>query len=161
MNAWLMRLFRHLAWADGRAFEALEALSEPPAAAVTLMAHVVAAEAIWLARIEGRDPAPLVPWTPLTLEACRTLSGATLPAFEALAASITPHRLAEAIAYRTTRGEPFETPLGDILLHVALHGAHHRGQIASHLRAQDLEAPVMDLILFSRAFPVGTEDADL
>lgn len=157
MDAWLIRLFRHMAWADGKVLDALERLPEPPATALGLLAHVVAAEAIWLARIEGRDPAPLVPWTPLSLDECRRMSGDSLPAFEALTASASGARLAEAVPYRTTRGEPFETPLGDILLHVAVHGAHHRGQIAAQMRAHGLDAPSMDLIFFSRAFPAGTD----
>ncbi len=150
MDPWLDRLYRHLAWADGRVLDALEAQENPPEGALKLMAHVAVAEHLWLARIEGWDTGNLGPWTPLSPEACRSLSARTLAGFAELVAGATPERLAARVAYRNTRGEAFETPLGDLLLHVALHGAHHRGQIAALLRGGGLPVPVTDFVIFSR-----------
>ena len=44
--------------------------------------------------------------------------------------------------------------LGDILLHVAMHGAPHRGQICSML-APSGQAPALDYFLYALERPVG------
>ena len=38
--------------------------------------------------------------------------------------------LEEKVEYRNTKNEEFATPLVNILTHVVIHGAYHRGQIA-------------------------------
>jgi uncharacterized damage-inducible protein DinB len=37
-----------------------------------------------------------------------------------------------------------------MLTHVALHGVHHRGQIAASLRSNEIEPPALDYIRFAR-----------
>jgi uncharacterized damage-inducible protein DinB len=37
-----------------------------------------------------------------------------------------------------------------MLTHVALHGVHHRGQIAASLRANGIDPPALDFIRFAR-----------
>jgi len=52
-------------------------------------------------------------------------------------------------------GEPFESTLGDILTHLPIHGQHHRGQIAAHLRASGSVPPVIDFIHAARGGQLG------
>ena len=47
-------LFEHLRWADQRALAALRASNGHPTQARELFAHVLGAEEVWLARLEGR-----------------------------------------------------------------------------------------------------------
>jgi uncharacterized damage-inducible protein DinB len=54
------------------------------------------------------------------------------------------------VAYRTSRGEPFTTRLEDILAHVVLHGAHHRGQIALRVREAGGDPAGTDYITYVR-----------
>lgn len=42
--------------------------------------------------------------------------------------------LAQTISYRNSKGEAFANLIVDVLTHVILHSAYHRGQIASHMR---------------------------
>ena len=67
---------------------------------------------------------------------------------------MTEQKLSTILDYRMSNGTPMRSPLGDILLHVALHGTYHRGQIASRLRAQDLPVPSTDYILYSLQLPI-------
>ena len=53
--------------------------------------------------------------------------------------------------YRTpqtvnSKGEPWTSSVEDILTHVVLHAAHHRGQVASGLRAAGHEPAYTDYI---------------
>ena len=54
--------------------------------------------------------------------------------------------LARDVAYTNSKGEPFHDRVDDILLHVVLHGVHHRGQIAAAVRAGGGEPAYTDFI---------------
>ena len=55
------------------------------------------------------------------------------------------------IQYTNLKGDPFQSPLGDILAHVPIHGQHHRGQINADLRAAGIAPPAIDFIHAARA----------
>ena len=150
MSPQLDRLFQHMAWADQAVLAALEQTTPPHQDAYRLFSHLLAAEHIWLARIQGQ-PAPLPSaWPTLSADECCELSARILAGFSALVAAISEAQLSSLVSYRNLQGAEFQTPLGDILLHVALHGAYHRGQIAVSLRQAGLEPAQTDFILFSR-----------
>lgn len=140
----LHRLFEHLAWAHDRVFESLESEVVPPQALV-LLGHTFAAEALWLARIRG-EAWTAGAWPALDLEGCRRLGEATLPRLQALLIE----DLSREVSYRTLTGEPYTSTLGDILLHLILHGTYHRGQIATFLRTSGTTPPGTDFIQFAR-----------
>lgn len=54
------------------------------------------------------------------------------------------------ISYRNSLGEPFITKAEDILTHLLLHCAYHRGQIAMNLRENGLTPVPTDYILYVR-----------
>ena len=151
MDHQLTRLFQHLSWADREVLEALAKDPEPPAEALKLLGHILAAERMWLARIRREDTTGLRVWPEApTLDQCRQRMAENHSGYQALLASVQDTELAAPIAYRTTRGDPFRNTLGDILLHVALHGAHHRGQIAALARRAGQEPARTDFIVFAR-----------
>ena len=152
MHAMLLRLYDHMKWADEQILSPLDALDPRLGEAIGLFGHLAAAESIWLSRIRSRDVGTLTPWTRFTLQEAAELAAANAVGYLALLGSLPD--LAKKIAYRTTKGDPMTTPLGDILLHVALHGSYHRGQIASRLRGLDLPVPPTDFIVFSRLAPL-------
>lgn len=129
----LGRMIDHLAWADQRVTEALAKAESPPSTAVTLLAHVVAAEHIWYARLTGVAPTHPV-WPALSIADAATLGRETVAGFRALIASMTSDDLSRDVTYTNSAGARFTTPAIDILLHVCLHGAYHRGQIAAAIR---------------------------
>ena len=55
-----------------------------------------------------------------------------------------------SVRYRNSRGEEFHTPVGDLLTHVLMHGAYHRGQIAASVRRAGGEPAATDYIAFTR-----------
>lgn len=108
------------------------------------MTHIVAAELLWLARIEERS-APLPVWPEVDLDVCREWLD-RLPARWSAFLQGGEGRLSRPVRYTNTRGETFDSLTGDIAQHVALHSAHHRGQIASALRVAGHEPAVTDFI---------------
>jgi uncharacterized damage-inducible protein DinB len=147
----LNRLFEHLAWADGLLLDALAKAGEPPEPVLRLLGHLLGAERIWLARVRGEDTSGMQVWPALTPAQCRTVAGEAQAGFREILRTASPGRLGATIAYRTSKGQPMESSLEDILLHVALHGTYHRGQIAALMRREGLEPASTDFILFARS----------
>ncbi len=154
MDSTLERLFRHLAWADRECLAVLDPADPRCEPAITLFAHVVAAEHIWLCRIRSRDTGGILPWSELACPRCRELAAASAEGYLELIRSTGEEKLSSLIDYRMSNGEANRSSLRDMLLQVGLHGAYHRGQIASLLQAQELPVPPTDFILYSRQFPL-------
>ena len=134
----LRRLFAHMQWADEQVLAALRGATSAPEKALGLYAHILASEHTWLARLAGEEPMPAFPT--LSLHACEELARDNHARYDALSRELGPGDLERTFAYRDREGVAQERRLGDILLHVALHGHYHRGQIAALLR-QAGEAP--------------------
>lgn len=147
----LTRLFAHLAWADDTAIAALRATATPPASALRAMAHIIGAEEVWSSRIRTREARSDV-WPSLTLDEIAALSMDVRAGLADLAAAADADAATAArpISYRNSAGQPFTTRLDDILMHLALHGAYHRGQVASTLREHGDIPRATDYIVFVR-----------
>ncbi|HEU4698594.1 MAG TPA: DinB family protein [Gemmatimonadales bacterium] len=123
-------------WANGEAAGAIRAAGgdAAPAAARRLLAHVAAAERLWLGRL-ALDPTPVPVWPEWPfVETLAVLAGLE-QRWDACFDALTPERLEEAVAYTNTKGERWTNTVGDVLSHVVTHSAYHRGQIATALRA--------------------------
>ena len=71
------------------------------------------------------------------------------PGFEALIAT-DEQEFNKIIKYQNTTGASFETPMGEILIHLTHHGAYHRGQIISLLKPIVNPLPATDYIVWLR-----------
>lgn len=138
----------HLGWADRRVFDAVRDTTADPAA-VELLSHVLAAEHIWLTRLVGQ-PAVVPVWPILSLADCQRLAEENLAGLQAFVAGLSPAALREDIVYTNTAGQTYRTPTEDILLHVCLHGAYHRGQIAMVLKGSGGTPAPTDYIAYIR-----------
>lgn len=146
----LHRSLEHTLWGHRRVLAALQSHPSAPAQATRLLAHLLAAEVVWLGRLRGADTATLPVWPDWDLEECARRLPGNGADLRALLASLTGARLERVVTYRNTAGAAFETAVGDILHHVFSHGAYHRGQIALLLRQAGLEPVNTDFITFVR-----------
>jgi len=146
--------FHH--WAYGAFAEALEALEGPPERCVRWLGHLVASDALWLGRILGR-PQRLAVWPELGLAGCRKEMGQLAWEWQEYARKLDPEELDRVVAYTNSKGEPWENRVDDILTHLVVHGAYHRGQIAAELRVHGVAPPYTDFIQATRT---GALDAE-
>jgi len=153
MKDWLERLLDHMEWANARALEVVRETGEEES--LELLAHVLATERVWMARIRTGDSSGMEIWPDLTVEECERLMEENLERYRSFAESVSEEGLRRAAIYRNSSGSEFETPVGEILLHVALHGSYHRGQIARELRRAGEEPVNIDFIQFVRQNPIG------
>ena len=132
----LLEHYRQLAsydrWANLEVIDGIRAGATPVARPKKLMAHIVAAEQLWLARLERRQ-APLPVWPELTLDQCEEQVAELAGSWEKYLAA-EPDLLETKVPYTNSKGEFYESLVRDILTHVFMHSAYHRGQIASDMR---------------------------
>ena len=155
MKEYLSRLFRHMAWADARAVDALRRADGASELARAELAHVLGAEHVWLSRLEGRA-ATVAVWPDLSVDECAALAGETAAGFRAYVEQLDEDALERAVHYRNSAGAEFDSKVSDILLHVALHGTYHRGKVAAALRAAGADPAPTDYIGFVRGVPAAT-----
>ena len=151
----LRRLFDHLEWADDRVLRSLREAPAIPPKALELFAHVLGAEHVWLARLR-QVPARLAVWPSLDLEQCATVARENRDGYAGLLDDLGADGLGEEVSYTNSAGASFRTPAEDILLHVALHGCYHRGQVAILLRQNGAVPQPTDYIAFVRGAPAAT-----
>ena len=140
------RLFRYDDWANREEVSRLRAMAPPPARSVRILAHIAATQWLWLTRMLGGTP-PAV-WPEWTLDECAAQ-------FEALRAAW-PDALPRidrnaSITYVNSLGERWTSGNEDVLTHVILHGAYHRGQIATIVRDAGQTPAYTDFIHCTRA----------
>lgn len=153
----LRMLFDHAAWADDLALSALRSAGEGPdtTAARQLLAHILGAEHVWLRRLEGVKPEVAV-WPELSLDQCARLAEANREGYRALLDRVDPEALSRPVHYTNSAGDQFDSRRDDILLHVALHGSYHRGQVAARIRSAGAQPNPTDYIAFVRGAPAAT-----
>jgi uncharacterized damage-inducible protein DinB len=106
-----------------------------------LLDHIQAVDEIFSHNLEGRPHGHRAP------------RSAELPSFDTLASKVEsmadwyavyvdglgPEAVDEVIAFSFSNGEPAHMTRGEMLLHVAAHGAGHRGQVALLLQKNGIE----------------------
>ena len=155
MATHLERLVAHLEWANGRTLASLRAAPAPDRHLLELFAHILAAEHVWLARLTGSAASHPV-WPALSQDECDRLSTDNVDRLRAMVRGLAPDGLARDVTYRNSVGREFTSSVEDIVLHVALHGAYHRGQIAAALRRADMVPAPTDYIAFARGADAAT-----
>ena len=160
-SSYFRTLSRYNAWANRRLYQACEALSETdymrerPSFFGSLHAtlnHILVADRIWIARIEGQTPPNLkldqiLYGDLIGLKVARVAEDEHI---RIVVAGITEERLDRPLEYRNSRGDRFETPLRLVLGHFFNHQTHHRGQAHGLLSQTGAPPPVLDLIAFVR-----------
>lgn len=130
----LRRLFAYDDWANREALTSLQAADAPPARSRKLLAHIIAAELLWLGRLVG-DNEPVVVWPELSLEQCEVRLAELPGLWRSYLGDMDAAQLSRRVAYVNSKGEPWKSAVEDVLLHVLMHSAYHRGQMASDTRA--------------------------
>jgi uncharacterized damage-inducible protein DinB len=126
------RLFEHDAWANAAVVVSLREGSAPDKAR-KWVAHIVASERLWLARLR-QEPSSLPVWPDLDLDTCAAELIELQREWMSCLETLGDEDLEDGVAYRNSMGEFWTSTVGDILTHVVLHSAYHRGQIAAAVR---------------------------
>lgn len=141
----LRRQFAYDAWANREVLAGLRANAHPAPRPLQLLAHIFSADRLWLERIR-KQPQSLPVWPDFTFEQCATQLDDLVQSWREFFAQLSNAGLAEKVSYKNSKGEPWANTVEDVLTHVLLHSAYHRGQIASQVRAGGEQPVYTDFI---------------
>lgn len=139
------RLFQYDDWANHETLRSLETLSNPPVRSLQLIAHIVAAECLWHARLR-QLPQPMAVWPELNLKDSTSQLLQLRSIWHKYLGELNANRLNDSVAYTNTKGERYSSRIADILTHVIIHSGYHRGQIAADVRTNSGEPAYTDFI---------------
>jgi len=141
----LRRQFAYDEWANREVLAGLKASPDPPVRPRHLLAHILSAERLWLERIRAQ-PQSLPVWPDFTLDQCEEQIVDLARLWREFLGQLSPAGLSQTVVYKNSKGEPWTSTVEDILTHVVLHSAYHRGQIASQVRAGGEQPAYTDFI---------------
>jgi uncharacterized damage-inducible protein DinB len=147
----LRNLLNYNRWANHRTIASLKASPNPPAKAIRALTHLLIAEKTWLLRLqENMDSTGFDFWPSASVEECETLAEKTALSYGEFVSNLTEGRLESVATYKNSKGIEYETTYRDILVHVVMHSAYHRGQVAMAVRSEGSEPGYTDYIGFVR-----------
>jgi uncharacterized damage-inducible protein DinB len=127
------RQFEYEFWANTEVLRVLNGLPDPPPASTRLLAHIIAAQHLWLARLLNTPPR-LAVWPDLTLAECAAELRTAEAAWRTYLDGLSDDDLSRDCSYTNSKGEAWKSSVADILTHVGLHSSYHRGQTALEVR---------------------------
>ena len=133
----LRRLFAHEFEMTERVISAVSRAGECEQASEAMRhaAHIIAARACWLERIDTGNSASVNLWPEKELRHLRDMDLATQLRLQIILSNMDESYLHRTLRYRSYEGEQCERSMADILLHIVLHSAYHRGYINTYLKA--------------------------
>jgi uncharacterized damage-inducible protein DinB len=152
---YLRRQFAYDEWANREVLNAIRAAGDvnlgdanPGDAnqrSLQLVSHILAAELVWLERLKGQ-PQSVPVWPQPDLAQCEAQAAKLGGQWLEFLDLITAGDVSQSISYRNSKGEEWTNTIVDVLTHVVMHSAYHRGQIATHMRATGQTPAYTDFI---------------
>lgn len=131
---YLRKEFGYNAWANRTVVETIRSAGGDSASSLKWMSHILAAERLWLERLR-QLPQSVPVWPEPDLTACEAECVKLEREWHEYLDLATAGDLLQTISYKNTKGELWTSAILDVLTHVIMHSAYHRGQIASHMRS--------------------------
>ena len=140
---YVKRLTEYSCWANAAWIDFIEKVGPADEFLVTRMTHILLGEEAWFQRIAGAAVDPNV-WSAVGFDEMRARHARHRDIYESLLRS----DLGRVVDYIRFTGEKYRSPVADILVHLSHHGAHHRGQMATHISARGTKPINTDFIQF-------------
>jgi uncharacterized damage-inducible protein DinB len=140
---YLRRQFVYEGWANREVLKAIRVAGNGDKRSLQLMAHILAAARVWLERLK-QVPQSVPVWPQSDVAGCEVEAKQLESQWLVYLNSVS--NLSQAVTYKNTKGESWSSSIGDVLTHVLMHSAYHRGQIASHMREQGHTPAYTDFI---------------
>ena len=139
------RLFAYDEWANREAMASLQAAAALPTIALERMAHVLSAQYVWFDRLkQQRQTFPV--WPNFTLAQSESEAAKLVLLWKGYLNTMPEAGCDATVTYKNTIGESWTSRIEDVLTHVIMHSAYHRGQIAADMRAAGFNPAYTDFI---------------
>jgi len=140
-----LRMFDYDYWANRQCLTALGGSGSTLPKVLRLLTHSVAAQKLWLERLE-QIPQTAAVWPNSTIEECSRSTDEMSSEWKRYIDKLSPSDFDKEIDYYNSKGERWSSRVEDILIHVLMHSAYHRGQAALEMRAAGLQPAYTDFI---------------
>lgn len=141
----LRRQFTYDAWANQEVVATIRTSTGDSTRTLQLMCHILAAERVWLERLK-QVPQSVPVWPEPDLARCEAEASELTRLWSEYLELATSADLSQSISYKNSKGESWTSTILDVLTHVVMHSAYHRGQISSHMREQGTTPAYTDFI---------------
>ena len=145
------RLFEYDHWANSETLASLRTLPGGNEKARKAICHIIGAQKIWLSRFASPAPPSAQPWPDLSLDECSAAIEDLQRRWQGVLEGLTPEKLASDLTYLSLKGTENKTPIQDVLMHLVLHSAYHRGQMAAAVREAGGKPAPTDYTVYLRS----------
>ncbi|HUI87136.1 MAG TPA: DinB family protein [Anaerolineales bacterium] len=155
---YLKQVYDYTQWANRRYFAVAEGLSEAQfhrgqghswGDVHAMLVHMMSSEWVWLQRWHGTNPKGHLNKDDFPTLASVDERWTTIEAeMRAFIESQTAASLESNITYSNFSGETFRVPLYQMLMHVANHNTHHRGELAAMFALMNVPHPEEEVIQY-------------
>ena len=146
MKNYYKTLFEHEHWANLKVLENMICASELPQQSIEIFSHIIAAQRIWLDRING-NITELKVWEVFDTEIMLELLEINYTDINKI---VDNQDLGQLIAYQNTEGFHFTNTISQIFTHLTLHASYHRGQVVILLKPFVSSLSTTDYIFYIR-----------
>ena len=143
-------LFEYDRWGNQAALASLGSIAGPVEKPLKVFSHILGGQRVWRARFDDPHPPDARPWPVLTQEECHSGIDEVYKRWAELFDDFSNETLSLTLVYHTTQGTRFETPIRDVLTHLLMHSAYHRGQVAAAVREAGGKPAVTDYAVYLR-----------
>lgn len=139
-----LRMFKYHEWANRESLASLKSSGGQPRS-LKVMSHLVAAERLWLDRLKQQRQRMAI-WPEMSLQECEAHLADMSLEWQEYINGLGADDYSGQISYTNSKGEAWTNSVEDTLMHVLLHSAQHRGQIALEVRASGQTPAYTDFI---------------
>ena len=148
MKKYFLKLYQYNAWSNQRVLNCIKRQSVNDEKILTLMGHIVAAQFLWLHRIQGL-PAPNVKlWGSYTLDQLLVMAEDAGKKWIDFVES--NDNFDWELTYRNYVNDLYTNNVETIMIHLVNHSSYHRAQVAMLLRQKGFEPINTDFITYDR-----------
>ena len=140
-----LKMFKYDYWANRESLASLRSSDAPPVRSLKLMSHIIAAEHLWLERLK-QDKQSIAVWPELSLQECESHLANLSSSWDEYLNGLGASDYTRQVSYTNSKGEPWTNKVEETLMHILMHSAQHRGQIALDLRASGQTPAYTDFI---------------
>lgn len=144
----IRHLFNYNDWANRRLIVAVKESTN--SRTLEILGHLLTTELEYYERLFGKDSTGFNFWPTLSIESCGDLARQTAEKYEKLLRRFDEDGLNISASYKTSEGSVCENSYREILSHVLLHSATHRGNVITRLRDEGIAPPQIDYIIYLR-----------
>jgi uncharacterized damage-inducible protein DinB len=155
-----VRLFEYTVWANHKLMRLAATLSvddfkrdlkSSHGGVRGTLAHTMSAEWVWLERWKGVSPTKMFDEGEFPdIVALRDRWASIEEHRDSWLANLRPDAMGESLRYRNLQGQDLESPLWQMVQHVANHSTYHRGQVVTFLRQLGAKTVSTDMIAWDR-----------